>query len=267
MIMKKVKIKKNQQNHQHHDHDHEGGHHGHSHLPIGLNEDHIVASLRGLLVVLALSIHELFEGLAVGLESQTDNVWYMFGAVSAHKLVLAFCVGVELIVTRTKLWLAIIYVITFAIVSPIGIGIGILVSSTNSTASAIPSAILQGLATGTLLYVVFFEILSKDRSGLIPYASFVVGFAVMFGLQFATGHEHSHDHGHSHDHANAHGSDHLKYQNNLNDDEIDYTKKSIQEQIEILRAAGRELLEKNNYQLGQIHHQHHQHDHQHEHHE
>lgn len=46
--------------------------HGHSHtagiLPTGEEDDMLVTSLRGLLIVLALSIHELFEGFAVGLE-------------------------------------------------------------------------------------------------------------------------------------------------------------------------------------------------------
>lgn len=49
--------------------------HGHSHLNIPSSNDTIVATLRGLLIVLALSIHELFEGLAVGLESSAANVW------------------------------------------------------------------------------------------------------------------------------------------------------------------------------------------------
>lgn len=163
--------------------------HGHSHMPelnANSDDDLIVSSLRGLLVVLALSVHELFEGLAVGLEGAPSKVWYMMGAVSAHKLVLAFCVGVELLVTRTKKCLAITYILTFAAVSPIGIGIGILVSSGDgsSGASNVTSAILQGLACGTLLYVVFFEILSKDRSGLARYTAVLVGFFVMFGLQF-----------------------------------------------------------------------------------
>lgn len=160
--------------------------HGHTHMPSVSDEDDvIVSSLRGLLVVLALSVHELFEGLAVGLESAPSNVWYMLGAVSAHKLVLAFCVGVELLVTRTKRCLAITYILTFAAVSPIGIGIGILVSGGGEEGfSNVTAAILQGLATGTLLYVVFFEILSKDRSGLARYTAVLVGFFVMFGLQF-----------------------------------------------------------------------------------
>ena len=49
---------------------------GHSHLVLG-EEDSVASALRGLLIVLALSVHELFEGLAVGLESSVGNVWYV----------------------------------------------------------------------------------------------------------------------------------------------------------------------------------------------
>lgn len=161
--------------------------HSHSHLPKIIKDDDIfVTSIRGLLVVLALSIHELFEGLAVGLEKSSKNVWYMFAAVSAHKLVLAFCVGVELVITKTKIWLSLIYVLTFAIVSPIGIGIGILLTNCDNTTTELTAVILQGLAAGTLLYVVFFEILLKQEraSGLLQYFMVLVGFTIMFGLQF-----------------------------------------------------------------------------------
>lgn len=108
----------------------------------------------------------------------------MLGAVSAHKLVIAFCIGVELIATRTKTWLSIIYITTFAIVSPLGIGIGILlVGGQGATAAGVYSVVLQGLASGTLLYVIFFEIWKGDRTGILQYFASVVGFFIMFGLQ------------------------------------------------------------------------------------
>lgn len=182
-------------------HGHSHGHQ-HSHMPVDMGDD-VTSALRGLLIVLALSIHELFEGLAVGLESSTSHVWYMLGAISAHKLVIAFCIGVELIATRTKFYLTIIYITTFAIVSPLGIGIGILlVGGEGATAAGVSSVILQGLASGTLLYVIFFEIWKGDRSGILQYIASIVGFFLMFGLQLLTPHSHSHgdgDHGHSHD--------------------------------------------------------------------
>ena len=35
--------------------------------------------------VLALSLHAVFEGLAVGLEDEKAGVWQMFAAVASHK--------------------------------------------------------------------------------------------------------------------------------------------------------------------------------------
>lgn len=213
----------NSHHHQHHSHNH----HHHSHIPAINGDDLIVSSLRGLLIVMALSVHELFEGLAVGLEQTTANVWYMFVSVSAHKVVIAFCIGVELMVHQTKNWLVIIYIFVYAIVSPLGIAIGIWLSNADdSDAISVASVILQGLASGTLLYVIFFEILSKHKDGIVQYLAVVVGFFLMFGLKFigkrseykqvqidfqihrsfiSAGHSHSHErnddeHGHSHNH-------------------------------------------------------------------
>ncbi|KAL3270485.1 hypothetical protein HHI36_021028 [Cryptolaemus montrouzieri] len=161
-------------------HSHEMGHEEHSHL---VGDEKFLGSVRGLLVVLALSVHEVMEGLSVGLERKPKNVWYMFAAVGAHKFIIAFCVGVELLSCGIKKRLIFIYVFTFAVVSPLGIAIGIAISSEGAASSEIPSVVMQGFATGTLVYVIFFEILKKsemDEHGLMKYVAVVVGFLVMF---------------------------------------------------------------------------------------
>ncbi|XP_050315100.1 zinc transporter ZIP1-like isoform X2 [Anthonomus grandis grandis] len=159
-------------------------HAGHSHThSLHHHHDSTVKAMRGLLIVLALSIHELFEGLSVGLESSAGNVWYMFGAVAAHKLVIAFCIGVELVTAEVSTILVLVYVFTFAVVSPMGIGVGMAISNLRYASADLVSVFLQGLATGTLLYVVFFEILQNERkSGLRQYLSVLVGFVCMFGI-------------------------------------------------------------------------------------
>ncbi|KAH8251573.1 hypothetical protein KR038_002280 [Drosophila bunnanda] len=252
-----------------HSHGHGHGHgHGHSHLPVIADDasagDMLASSLRGLFIVSALSLHELFEGMAIGLESSASSVWFMFGAVSAHKLVLAFCVGVELIVARTRVTLAVIYVLTFAVVSPLGIGIGILINhGQETTGPSLVSAILQGFACGTLIYVVFFEILSKNRSGLRAYLALFVGFLVMFGLQQLTsggghGHSHSHSscsahtddhhetetrsgsdhvHDHEHDHDHAHPPPHHNHAEEL------AAVHNYEQQLQLLRQVTQKLLE------------------------
>lgn len=160
-------------------------HKGHSHFVADDDEDSIESALRGLLIVLALSIHELFEGLAVGLEASVANVWYMFGAVSAHKYIIAFCIGVELLASGTKRWLSIVYIFVFSFMSSLGIAIGIaLVGGAGAAHAGIYSVILQGLACGTLMYVVFFEVW-KDISGLLQFTCSLLGFVVMVLIEYA----------------------------------------------------------------------------------
>jgi zinc transporter 1/2/3 len=158
------------------------------HIPDFKEDNTIGSSLRNFLLVLALSIHELFEGLAIGLQTSTSYVWYMLGAASCHKLVLAFCVGVELVSSRTKLSVSLVYISTFALVSAIGIGIGIGLSGGDAH-GGVPNAIMQGIATGTLLYVVFFEVLQREHnsreSGLLRLLAILVGFGALLGVRIA----------------------------------------------------------------------------------
>jgi len=89
-------------------------------MPHSAEEDTTVSSFRGLLIVLALSIHELFEGFAIGLQRSAAGVYYMFAAVCAHKFVISFCIGVELMVQKTEVWLAFVYIFVYSIVSGLG---------------------------------------------------------------------------------------------------------------------------------------------------
>lgn len=168
--------------HSHTDHSHVGHSHAdHSHVVLDVSDNSTIAIIRGLLVVLALAVHELFEGLSIGLENSSNHVWYMFGAVSAHKLVIAFCIGIELVSSGLKNVIIVIYIFTFAIVSPIGIGIGLILTNEGESPTTLASVFLQGLASGTLLYVIFFEILQSDKKhGLKQYCAILSGFVIMF---------------------------------------------------------------------------------------
>ena len=58
------------------------------------------------------------------------------------------------------------YVSTFALISPVGAIIGITISETVPDEASLHNSaviVLQALACGTLLYVVFFEIIEKER--------------------------------------------------------------------------------------------------------
>ncbi|XP_050547589.1 zinc transporter ZIP1-like [Daktulosphaira vitifoliae] len=149
-------------------------------------------SFRGLFAVLALSFHEVFEGLAIGLEERIENVWYLFIAVATHKLVIAFCVGLELAWSKTRVPVLVMYVATFAVVTPVGIvaGMWLVRYGAGGAIDGSPgtvAVILQGLAAGTLLYVVFFEVLARHKqAGFLHLMAIFVGFCMMLTLQMTS---------------------------------------------------------------------------------
>ncbi|XP_069193909.1 zinc transporter ZIP3 isoform X1 [Procambarus clarkii] len=195
-------------------HHHHGGHHhaghGHSHLGISkLGSKGIAFNLRSLLVILALSFHSVFEGLAVGLQENDTDVWYLLLAICAHKFVIAFCVGLELLAGGTSAGLMVVYMVVFALVSPLGIAIGIVVTenlSSEEEGHLVAVTILQGLAGGTILYVTFFEVLERERGRgggrILKFLFVLMGFGAMASLEAIGGHSHGPSegdcHGHSH---------------------------------------------------------------------
>ncbi|XP_033231460.1 zinc transporter ZIP3-like isoform X1 [Belonocnema kinseyi] len=170
-------------------------------------------SVRGLLTVLALSFHAIFEGLAVGLEPSLNSVVYLAAAIATHKLVIAFCVGMELYVAGTSSKTILGYLSVFSMVTPLGIMAGMALGhfkNDSENLGPVPT-ILQGMAAGTLLYVVFFEVLARERanekSGLLQLAAILLGFMLMLGLQIATAHSHSHGHSHGQENHEEHPGD------------------------------------------------------------
>ncbi|XP_012170355.1 uncharacterized protein LOC100643822 isoform X1 [Bombus terrestris] len=197
-------------------------HHEHDHSVMTKN-----TSIQGLLTVLALSFHAIFEGLAVGLEPSIGSVVYLAAAIATHKLVISFCVGMELYVAGASSRTTLGYLTIFSMVTPIGIAVGLALGHfKNDSENLGPTpTILQGMAAGTLLYVVFFEVLARERanekSGLLQLTAIIIGFMLMLGLQIATAHSHSHSHSHSHDgHADVH-SHQVNHQENDHDHKLD----------------------------------------------
>jgi len=183
---------------------HQGGHHenppqqqqqqghGHSHdlTQAVSTEAGFEAALRGFLVVLAISLHAVFEGIAMGLTDNARSVWLLFIAISAHKYVISFCISMQFVTSGLPALLSIIYFSTFALISPVGALIGILISETvksEAETQTVAVTVLQALATGTLLYVVFFEVIEKERmkgtNGMVQVCFVVLGFLCMLAME------------------------------------------------------------------------------------
>merc|ERR1712079_316517 len=93
-------------------------------------------ALRGFFIMLAISLHAVFEGIAMGLGTKASFVWYLCFAVAVHKFIIAFCIGLQMTTSGMKRKLIYAYMTTFSLVTPIGIAIGItLIETTTKTSS------------------------------------------------------------------------------------------------------------------------------------
>ena len=94
--------------------------------------------------------------------------------------------------SNMKRILIVAYMATFSLMTPLGIGIGAALTETvsegNDGSRTVPVAVLQGLAAGTLVYVVFFEILEKERAkkahGLLQVKLRFLNFRAVLKLLF-----------------------------------------------------------------------------------
>lgn len=117
-----------------------------------------------LIFLVALGIHSLFEGAAVGLQTEREKVLEFGVAVLVHELVMAFTFGLEVSRSRRLAWpWQVVYVMLFTGSIPLGIAIGAgLLRNTGSENREILAAVMEAIATGIFLHVIFIEIIAKE---------------------------------------------------------------------------------------------------------
>ncbi|XP_072173259.1 zinc transporter ZIP3-like [Diadema setosum] len=138
-----------------HSHDHQGGH---SHFA-NLDSSNF---LHSLILLLALSVHSVFEGMALGLQEDIKQIVYLLVAMVAHESLAAFALGASLLKSKTRLCAFVTFSVIFSSMIPVGTAIGVGIQATPSFATDVCSAIMQALAAGIFIYVTFFEILSHE---------------------------------------------------------------------------------------------------------
>ncbi|XP_062869290.1 zinc transporter ZIP3-like [Trichomycterus rosablanca] len=167
----------------HHSHRH-AHHHGHFN-PTDLTR---AGPLRLASLVLALSAHSIFEGLALGLQDDGAKLGSLFIGVAIHETLAAVALGVSVAKAGLHIRDACKLAITVSLMIPIGIGLGMGIETAKNLAGNIISVVLQGLAAGTFLFITFFEILSREledkHDRLLKVFFLVLGYGVLAGLVF-----------------------------------------------------------------------------------
>ena len=155
------------------------------------SEDGNLTTLRSLILLAALSLHMIFDGLALGLLEKDADIWQLVLALGIHKALVFFTIGLQLLELLKSVWKTVIAAFIFALVSPLGTLIGELITSDGDDVTRnTVTAILQGFATGTFIFVTFFEILQRELNtgdhDLLKVFATVIGFAVIAIIQLFT---------------------------------------------------------------------------------
>lgn len=132
-----------------------GHHHGHTH--------HDALSAYSALV--ALSIHSLVGGLALGAEQDRTRVLVIFLAIFAHKSAEGFALGVSLARSAISPALARRLITLFASSTPLGGLIGIVLGQTiEGPLASLVEGVFLSIAAGTFMYVATFDVLRDEFS-------------------------------------------------------------------------------------------------------
>ncbi|KAM5235873.1 zinc transporter ZIP2 [Ctenodactylus gundi] len=155
------------------------GFHSHESLPSPSKRP-----LRAFVLLLSLSFHSVFEGLAVGLQPTVAATVQLCLAVLAHKGLVVFGVALRLMKTGTGTRWTIFSILSLALMSPLGLGLGLTIAAGDSSeGKGLAQAVLEGVAAGTFLYVTFLEILPRELSSheipLAKWGCVAIGFTFM----------------------------------------------------------------------------------------
>lgn len=109
-------------------------------------------------LLIALSLHGLFEGTALGVMTKLRSALFLSCAILAHKWAESFALGVSFFLSGVDTVTFLKMITLFATFTPIGIVIGIIFSGT----SFVIQAVLLSISSGTFIYISASEIIIEE---------------------------------------------------------------------------------------------------------
>lgn len=173
--------------HGHEDHDESASNKLSNKLSTKLNEDEVDAphehdhsnAIGPYMLIVAMGVHAIFEGLALGLLTDFAGFLGFMMAIVFHKWAECMAVGISFLKNNVPKLNSIIALAIFAFLTPSGILAGIIFSDTKPKIKAI----LMGISAGTFLYIAIAEVLAEEfnskKNALSKYMAYLAGASVM----------------------------------------------------------------------------------------
>lgn len=141
-------------------------------------------NITSFLLLLALSVHAFFEGIALGLLDDDKEIFYILLAIAFHKWVEALSIGISLNKANLDKDVLMVLILLFSLTTPAGVILGMILRGINK----IFEAIFISISAGTFLYISASEVIVEEFSlNTCKYAkfmAFVVGASMITFLTF-----------------------------------------------------------------------------------
>ena len=110
------------------------------------------------ILLVALSIHGLFEGTALGVQKNLNDTVFLGLAIVLHKWAESLTLGMSFTKSNTEKYTFLKMILLFAMFTPLGIISGILLVNT----SKLVQGIFLAISAGTFLYVSASEVIVEE---------------------------------------------------------------------------------------------------------
>ena len=116
------------------------------------------SNLTPYILLIALSVHGLFEGTALGIQKNFKDCIFLGIAIVSHKWAESFTLGISFYRSGTDRNSYIRMIVLFSIFTPIGILLGLLVIS----ADELTQGIFLSVSAGTFIYISCSEVIVEE---------------------------------------------------------------------------------------------------------
>lgn len=156
------------------------------------------ALLRVYVFFIALSIHSVFDGLALGSEQESvENLYAIIAAVLIHKVLDGLALGIPLYIANMNTLHTWMLLVICAVSTPIGIGIGMGVVEL-AEQKVLAEAIVISMSAGSFLFISLMELLPTAlHDGKYIKSKLFAFFAGWLTLVILGGFAHANHGGHS----------------------------------------------------------------------
>jgi zinc transporter ZupT len=135
--------------------------------PIHHHDEHLAEHMQGsllaaIILLLALSVHSILEGLAIGVARDMSQIYATTAAVVAHKAFAGYALGSSMVASQMKEGHFLVLCGIFALCSVAGVFMGMVFEQFGGSDNRITTGIIQAMVSGTFLYVSIVEIGMKE---------------------------------------------------------------------------------------------------------